>query len=51
MPLACDTMKRALIHWRKYTRLDTVGPWANHAKAQMQKIMRDEKLCIVARRV
>lgn len=42
--------RRAFIHWRKYTKLDTVGPWSNHAKAQIQKIMRDEKLKIVARR-
>jgi tetratricopeptide (TPR) repeat protein len=41
--------RRALIHWRRYIKLDTVGPWSNHAKAQIQKIMRDEKLKIVVR--
>lgn len=41
--------RRALRHWLSYVRLDTVGPWAGHAKAQARKIMAGEKLCIVSR--
>ena len=29
--------RRALRHWLTYVRLDPVGPWANHAKAQAKK--------------
>jgi tetratricopeptide (TPR) repeat protein len=41
--------RRALKHWLSYVRLDPVGPWAGHAKAQADKIMAGEKLCIVSR--
>ena len=42
--------RRALRHWLSYVRLDPVGPWAGHAKAQARKIiLRSEKLCIVSR--
>ncbi len=42
--------RRALRHWLAYVRLDPVGPWANHAKAQAQKILSTERLSIVSRR-
>ncbi len=42
--------RKALAHWRAYVRLDSVGPWATHARAQMQRILKEEKLTIVARR-
>jgi hypothetical protein len=32
-----------------YMRLDPVGPWAGHAKAQARKIMSNERLRIVTR--
>ena len=41
--------RRALRHWTMYMRLDPVGPWAGHAKAQARKIMNSEKLRIVTR--
>jgi tetratricopeptide (TPR) repeat protein len=41
--------RRALRHWLTYVRLDPVGPWANHAKAQARKILSTERLSIVSR--
>lgn len=41
--------RRALRHWLTYVRLDPVGPWASHAKAQAKKILSTERLTIVAR--
>jgi tetratricopeptide (TPR) repeat protein len=41
--------RRALHHWLTYVRLDPVGPWANHAKAQAKKILSTERLSIVSR--
>jgi tetratricopeptide (TPR) repeat protein len=41
--------RRALRHWMAYVRLDPVGPWAAHAKAQARKILALEKLRIVSR--
>ena len=41
--------RRALRHWLTYVRLDPVGPWANHAKAQARKILSGERLRIVSR--
>ena len=42
--------RKALAHWRAYVKLDSVGPWANHARAQVLKIMQGDPLRIVARR-
>ncbi|HEV2619116.1 MAG TPA: tetratricopeptide repeat protein [Acidobacteriaceae bacterium] len=39
----------ALRHWLTYVRLDPVGPWASHAKAQAKKILSTERLSIVSR--
>jgi tetratricopeptide (TPR) repeat protein len=41
--------RRALRHWMVYLKLDPVGPWANHARAQSRKILSREKLTIVHR--
>ena len=41
--------RRALRHWMAYVRLDPVGPWANHARAQAKKILSTERLMIVHR--
>jgi tetratricopeptide (TPR) repeat protein len=41
--------RRALRHWTMYLKLDPVGPWANHARAQARKILSREKLAIVHR--
>lgn len=42
--------RKALRHWQAYTRLDTSGPWSEHAAAQVQRILKAEKLKIVYRR-
>ncbi len=41
--------RRALRHWMRYIRLDPVGPWAAHARAQAKKALATEKLSIVSR--
>lgn len=42
--------RRALRHWSRYIKLDPVGPWANHARTQQRKTLREETLSIVYRR-
>ena len=42
--------RKALRYWLSYVRLDPVGPWASHARAQVQKILASEKLKVVCRR-
>lgn len=42
--------RKALEHWTAYARLDTTGPWHNHARMQIRKILDREKLKIVYRR-
>jgi len=42
--------RRALRHWRAYIKLDPIGPWANHARLQVRKILDREDLAIVWRR-
>jgi len=52
LALACERngeRRRALRHWTMYLKLDPVGPWANHARAQARKILSREKLAIVHR--
>ena len=41
--------RRALRHWTAYLKLDSIGPWANHARGQARKILEREKLTIVHR--
>jgi tetratricopeptide (TPR) repeat protein len=41
--------RRSLRHWLTYVRLDPIGPWANHAKAQAKSILSSERLSIVSR--
>lgn len=43
--------RKALHHWRTYTKLDTSGPWNKHARQQITKILKEEKLQLVFRRV
>jgi tetratricopeptide (TPR) repeat protein len=43
--------RRALAHWRAYVKLDSAGPWNKHARQQIAKILREEKLQVVFRRV
>ncbi len=41
--------RRALRHWQVYVRLDKAGPWADHARGQIRKLLSREKLCIAFR--
>ena len=41
--------RRALAHWQIYVRLDKSGPWADHARGQIRKILSREKLAIAHR--
>jgi tetratricopeptide (TPR) repeat protein len=41
--------RKALRHWTSYVKLDPVGPWAGHARAQARKILAREGLSIVHR--
>lgn len=40
--------RKALRHWTAYVKLDPNGPWHNHARMQIRKILDREKLKIVA---
>ena len=42
-------LRRALRHWEAYTRLDRNGPWADHARGQIRKLLDREKLSIAWR--
>ena len=39
----------ALRHWQAYLRLDNRGPWADHARGQIRKLLSREKLSIASR--
>jgi tetratricopeptide (TPR) repeat protein len=39
--------RKALRHWTAYLKLDPIGPWANHARGQLRKILDREKLALV----
>ena len=39
--------RQALRHWRAYAKLDTVGPWAIHARNQIKKILAADQLKVV----
>jgi tetratricopeptide (TPR) repeat protein len=39
----------ALRHWQAYARLDNRGPWADHARGQIHKLLSREKLAIAWR--
>lgn len=38
--------RAALRHWQAYVRLDKAGPWAEHARGQIRKLLDREKLSI-----
>jgi len=42
--------RKALAHWRAYVKLDSSGPWAIHARSQMQRILHEEGLKVVYRK-
>jgi tetratricopeptide (TPR) repeat protein len=41
--------RNALRHWRAYVKLDNHGPWAEHARGQIRKLLSREQLAIVSR--
>ncbi len=41
--------RKALVHWKAYLHIDATGPWADHARSQVHKILEREKLSIVYR--
>ncbi|MBS1813458.1 MAG: tetratricopeptide repeat protein [Acidobacteria bacterium] len=45
-----EQRRKALRYWLSYVRLDPIGPWASHARSQVQKILASEKLKVVCRR-
>jgi tetratricopeptide (TPR) repeat protein len=38
--------RQALRHWQAYIKLDNCGPWAEHARGQIRKLLSHEKLSI-----
>jgi tetratricopeptide (TPR) repeat protein len=42
-------LRQALRHWQAYIRLDRSGPWAEHARGQIRKLLNREKLAIAWR--
>jgi len=41
--------RSALRHWQAYVRLDRRGPWADHARGQIRRLLGVEKLAVVWR--
>ena len=41
--------RSSLRHWQAYVRLDRSGPWADHARGQIRKLLDGEKLSIAWR--
>ncbi|HXS76670.1 MAG TPA: tetratricopeptide repeat protein [Terracidiphilus sp.] len=41
--------RAALRHWQAYARLDKQGPWAEHARLQIRRLLDTEKLAIAWR--
>jgi len=41
--------RAALRHWHSYARLDKHGPWAEHARGQIRKLLETERLTIAWR--
>jgi len=41
--------RNALRHWRAYVKLDNHGPWADHARGQIRKLLGREGIAIVSR--
>jgi tetratricopeptide (TPR) repeat protein len=42
--------RKALKHWRAYVKLDTTGPWAVHARNQVQRILQADGLKLIYNR-
>lgn len=44
-----DESRAALKHWQAYVRLDRSGPWADHARSQIRRLLSQEPLAIAWR--
>jgi len=42
-------LRHAMRHWQVYVRLDRSGPWSEHARGQIRKLLGREKLAIAWR--
>jgi tetratricopeptide (TPR) repeat protein len=42
-------LRPALRHWQAYVRLDRTGPWADHARGQIHKLLSRDKLSVAWR--
>jgi tetratricopeptide (TPR) repeat protein len=42
-------LRHALRHWQTYVRLDRSGPWADHARGQIRKLLSRERLSVASR--
>jgi tetratricopeptide (TPR) repeat protein len=42
-------LRPALRHWHAYVRLDRTGPWADHARGQIHKLLSRERLSVAWR--
>jgi tetratricopeptide (TPR) repeat protein len=42
-------LRAAMRHWQAYLRLDKSGPWADHARTQIRKLLDREKLTVAWR--
>jgi tetratricopeptide (TPR) repeat protein len=42
-------LRQALRHWQAYVRLDRSGPWADHARSQIRRLLERERLSIAWR--
>ena len=53
LALAYEKVKQprmALKHWQAYVKLDSVGPWAVHARNQVQRILQADTLKLIYKR-
>ena len=42
-------LRPALRHWSQYVKLDRNGPWADHARGQIRKLLMRDRLCLAWR--
>lgn len=50
LALAYEKLKeprKALKHWQSYVKLDSTGPWSQHARAQIKRILKSDSLRLV----
>jgi tetratricopeptide (TPR) repeat protein len=41
--------RKAMGHWQAYIKLDQSGPWSEHARGQIRKLLGQEKLAVASR--